>query len=107
MELHGADAGDAFRLGQGYQHVQCMIIWYALYAPTTLRHLIFGGWTCILNLFTDFFKGISENSIGWIFSVWAKKANAGRFERGYLKVTTENLTCWIMLRCEKPPKTNF
>ena len=32
---------------------------------------------------------------------------AGRFERGYLKVTTENLTSWTLLRREKPPKTNF
>ena len=51
--------------------------------------------------------GISNNSIGWIVSVWAKKANAGRFERGYLKVTTENLTSWSLSRREKPPKTNF
>jgi len=36
-----------------------------------------------------------------------KEANAGRFERGYLKVTTENLTNWTLLKREKPPKTNF
>ena len=51
--------------------------------------------------------GISKNSGGWIFSVWAKKANARRFERGYLKVTTENLTSWTLPGREKPPKTNF
>ena len=37
----------------------------------------------------------------------SKKANAGRFERGYLKVTTENLTNWTLLKHEKLPKTNF
>ena len=37
----------------------------------------------------------------------SKKANAGRFERGYLNVTTENLPSWTLLRREKPPKTNF
>ena len=36
-----------------------------------------------------------------------KKANAGRFERGYLKVTTENLTSWALSRREKPPNPNF
>ena len=36
-----------------------------------------------------------------------KKANARRFERGYLKVTTENLTSWTLPGREKPPKTNF
>ena len=36
-----------------------------------------------------------------------KKANAGRLERGYLKVTTENFTNWTLLRREKTPKTNF
>jgi len=36
-----------------------------------------------------------------------QKANAGRFELGYLKVTTENLTIWTLLKREKPPKTNF
>ena len=35
-----------------------------------------------------------------------KQDNAGRFERGCLKVTTENLTNWDLLICEKPPKTN-
>jgi hypothetical protein len=35
-----------------------------------------------------------------------KKANAGRFERGYLKATTENLSSWILPRREKPPETN-
>jgi len=36
-----------------------------------------------------------------------KRDNAGRFERGYLKVTTENLTNWDLSGREKPPKTNF
>jgi hypothetical protein len=36
-----------------------------------------------------------------------KKADAGRFERGCRKVTTENLTSWTLLRCEKQPKTDF
>jgi len=36
-----------------------------------------------------------------------KEANAGKVERGYLKVTTEKLTNWTLLRREKPPKTNF
>ena len=62
MELHGSDAGDTFSLRQESQHVRCMITWYALYAPTALRHLIFGGWTCILNLFTDFFKPQFRNA---------------------------------------------
>ena len=34
------------------------------------------------------------------FQWMSKKANAGRFERGYLNVTT-------LLKLEKPPKTNF
>ncbi len=42
-----------------------------------------------------------------VFQRMGKKDNAGRFEDGYLKVTTENLTNWILLRREKPPKTNF
>jgi hypothetical protein len=41
------------------------------------------------------------------FQRMGKQANAGRFERGYLKVTTENLTSWTCSRREKPPKTNF
>ena len=41
------------------------------------------------------------------FQRMGKKTNAGRFERGYLKVTTENLTSWTLSRREKPPKTNF
>jgi len=41
------------------------------------------------------------------FQRMGKEANAGRFERGYLKVTTENLTNWTLLKREKPPKTNF
>ena len=44
------------------------------------------------------------------FQWMSKKANAGRFERGYLNVTTvttENLTNWTLLKREKPPKTNF
>ena len=36
-----------------------------------------------------------------------KKANAGRFERGYLKVTIENLTSWTLSGREKPPKPIF
>ncbi len=36
-----------------------------------------------------------------------QKDNAERFERGYLNVTTENLTSWTLSRREKPPKTNF
>ena len=36
-----------------------------------------------------------------------KKTNAGRFECGYPKVTTENLTSWTLSKREKPPKTNF
>ena len=39
-----------------------LITWYTLYAPTTLRHLIFWGWACILNLFTDFFKSHFRNA---------------------------------------------
>ncbi len=31
-----------------------------------------------------------------------RKANAERLERGYLKVTTENLASWTLLSCEKP-----
>ena len=41
------------------------------------------------------------------FQWMSKKANAGRFERGYLNVTTENLTNWTLLKREKPPKTNY
>ena len=41
------------------------------------------------------------------FQRMGKMANAGRFERGYLKGTTENLTSWTMLRREKPPESNF
>jgi hypothetical protein len=41
------------------------------------------------------------------FQRMSKKTSAGRFERGCLKATTENLTSWILLRCEKPQKTNF
>ena len=41
------------------------------------------------------------------FQRMGKNANAERFERGYLKITTENLTSWTLLRREKPPKTNF
>ena len=35
-----------------------------------------------------------------------KLDNAGRFERGYLKGTTENLTKWNLPKCEKPPGIN-
>ena len=41
------------------------------------------------------------------FQRMGKKANAGRFERGYLKVTTGNLTNWNLPGREKPQKTNF
>ena len=42
------------------------------------------------------------------FQQMGKQDNAGRFERGCLKVTTENhLAIWNLLICEKPPKTNF
>ena len=36
-----------------------------------------------------------------------EKANAGRFERGCLKVTTDNLTSWTLSRRETPPETFF
>ena len=42
-----------------------------------------------------------------VFQRMGKKDNAGRFERGYQKVTTENLTSWTLPGREKPPKTNF
>ncbi len=41
------------------------------------------------------------------FQRMGKKADAGRFERGYLKETTENLTSWTLSGREKQPKTNF
>ena len=41
-----------------------------------------------------------------VFQQTGKQDNAGRFECGYLKVTTENLTNWDLPGCEKPPKTN-
>ena len=41
------------------------------------------------------------------FQRMGKQDNAGRFKRGGLKATTENLINWILLRREKPPKTNF
>ena len=41
------------------------------------------------------------------FQQTGKQDNAGRFERGYLKVTTENLTSWNLPGREKPPETNF
>jgi len=40
------------------------------------------------------------------FQQMGKQDNAGRFERGYLKVTTENLTNWILPGCEKPLNPN-
>ena len=40
------------------------------------------------------------------FQQTGKQDNAGRFERGYLKVTTDNLTNWDLPGCKKPPKTN-
>jgi len=41
------------------------------------------------------------------FQRMGKQDNAGRFEGGYPKVTTENLASWTLPRREKPPKTNF
>ena len=41
------------------------------------------------------------------FQRMGEKANAGRFERGCLKATAENLTSWTLSRREKPPKTYF
>ena len=35
------------------------------------------------------------------FQQMGKQDNAGRFERGYLKVTTEKLTNWNLFSCEK------
>jgi len=40
------------------------------------------------------------------FQQMGKQDNAGRFERGYLKVTTENLPNWNLPGCEKPPEIN-
>ena len=42
-----------------------------------------------------------------VFQQTGKQDNAGRFERGYLKVTTENLTNWDLSGCEKPPKNQL
>ncbi len=42
-----------------------------------------------------------------VFQRMGKKTNAGRFERCYLKVTTEKLTSWTLSGREKPPETNF
>ena len=39
-----------------------------------------------------------------VFQQMGKQDNAGRFERGHLKVTTENLTNWNLPKCEKPPE---
>ncbi|MDD6337126.1 MAG: hypothetical protein PUC15_01910 [Lentisphaeria bacterium] len=36
-----------------------------------------------------------------------QKDNAGRFERGCLKVTTDNLASWTWSGREKPPNTKF
>ena len=36
-----------------------------------------------------------------------QKDNAERFERGYLKETTEKLSSWTWSKREKPPNTNF
>ena len=36
-----------------------------------------------------------------------QKDNAERFERGYLKETTENLACWTWSGRYKTPNTNF
>jgi len=58
-------------------------------------------------LFGKKLEGISKKKIGMDFQRMDQKANAGRFERGYLKVTTENLANWNWSRSEKPPKTFF
>ena len=41
-----------------------------------------------------------------VFQQMGKQDNAGRFERGYLKATTENLTNWNLPGREKPPEIN-
>ena len=41
------------------------------------------------------------------FQWMSKRTNAGRFERGCLKVTTENLTNWELPGREKPQKPIF
>ena len=41
------------------------------------------------------------------FQRMGKKANTGRFERDYRKVTTENLTSWTLSGREKLPKNIF
>ena len=41
------------------------------------------------------------------FQWMSKKANAGRFERGYLNVTTENLTNWTLLKTRKAAENQF
>ena len=51
-------------------------------------------------------KGYLYSFDRMVFQQTGKQDNAGRFERGYLKVTTENLTNWDLPGCEKPPKTN-
>ena len=53
------------------------------------------------------FQGYLKKFDRMDFSAYGQKKQSGRFERGYLKVTTEKLTSWILLRREKPPKTNF
>jgi len=40
------------------------------------------------------------------FQQTGKQDDAGRFERGYLKVTTENLPNRDLPGCEKPPESN-
>ena len=52
------------------------------------------------------FQGYLYSFDRMFFQQTGKQDNAGRFERGYLKVTTENLTNWDLPGCEKPPKTN-
>ena len=41
------------------------------------------------------------------FQRMGEKANAGRFERGCLKATAENLTSWTLSKRERPPRTDF
>ena len=59
------------------------------------------------------FAGRNDVSTGYLYSFdrmdfqqTGKQDNAERFERGYLKVTTENLTNWDLPVREKPPETN-
>ena len=66
------------------------------------------------DLLVHFVSPIELNTAGYLskfdrmgFQRTSKRDNAGRFERGYQKVTTENLTNWDLPEREKPPETNF